>query len=123
MKIPDELRNVSAILPRYSGEIPYHSLVLVAYTVSLYHVVQGSRKDQPTVPLNISFAVVLQDRLSDSNGSDFGEDGEDAHDGDSAEKDSDDAGAKEGKKQTDVEDDLSDEVSEEVGIIEKPVSC
>lgn len=79
LKIPEELRNVPAILSRYPGEIPYHSLVLVAYTVSLYRAAQGSRKDQPTIPLNISFAVVLQDEPLEYDGSD---DGEDAQDGD-----------------------------------------
>jgi hypothetical protein len=37
----------------------------VAYTVSLYRASQGSRKDQPTVTLNISFAVVLEDGQDD----------------------------------------------------------
>jgi hypothetical protein len=49
---------------------------LVAYTVSLYRAAQGSRKDQPTIPLNISFAVVLQDEPLDYQGSDSGEDGQ-----------------------------------------------
>lgn len=88
LRIPEDLRNVPAILSRYSGEIPYHSLVLVAYTVSLYRAAQGSRKDQPTVPLNISFAVVLQDELKEFQGSDEGEDeGEDAQYGDMGEDD------------------------------------
>ena len=77
LKVPEELRNVPAVLSRYPGEIPYHSLVLVAYTVSLYRAAQGSRKDQPTIPLNISFAVVLQDEPLDYQGSDGGEDGQD----------------------------------------------
>jgi hypothetical protein len=50
---------------------------LVAYTVSLYHAAQGSRKDQPTVPLNISFAVVLYDESLEFKGSDGGEDVQD----------------------------------------------
>jgi hypothetical protein len=62
LKIPNDLRNIPAILSRYPGNIPYHSLVLVAYTVSMYRSAHGSRKDQPTVPLNISFAVVLHDK-------------------------------------------------------------
>lgn len=62
LKIPEDLRNVPAILSRYPGNIPYHSLILVAYTVSMYRSAHGSRKDQPTVPLNISFAVVLHDK-------------------------------------------------------------
>jgi hypothetical protein len=68
LKVPDELRNIPAILPRYHGEIPYHSLVLVAYTISLYRAAQGSRKDRPTIPLNISFAVVLHDEFKGSDG-------------------------------------------------------
>ena len=44
----------------------------MAYTVSLYRAAQGSRKDQPTIPLNISFAVVLHDELLE--GSDEEED-------------------------------------------------
>jgi len=46
----------------------------VAYTVSLYRATHGARKDQPTVPLNISFAVVLYDGLLDSKDSDGGGD-------------------------------------------------
>ena len=37
----------------------------MAYTVSLYRASQGSRKDQPTVTLNISFVVVLEDGQDD----------------------------------------------------------
>ena len=77
LKIPDELRNIPAILSRYPGDIPYHSLVLVAYTVSLYRAAQGSRKDQPIIPLNISFAVVLEDEVLDFQDSQGGEDAED----------------------------------------------
>ena len=88
LKVPDELRNVPGILSRYPGKIPYHSLVLVAYTVSLYRAAQGSRKDQPTVPLNISFAVVLHDEPLEFKGSNGGEDGQD---GDAAEEDGEEA--------------------------------
>ena len=63
-----------AVLSRYLGKILYHSLVLVTYTVSLYRAAQGSREDQPTVPFNISFAVVLQDEPLEFDGSDNGED-------------------------------------------------
>ena len=88
LKIPDDLRNVPAVLSRYPGEIPYHSLVLVAYTVSLYWATQGSRKDQPTIPLNISFAVVLHDKLLE--GSNGGEDEQDDEQDDATEEDGDD---------------------------------
>jgi hypothetical protein len=47
---------------------------LVAYTVSFYRATQGSRKDQPTIPLNLSFAVVLYDDLLEFKGSDGEED-------------------------------------------------
>ena len=70
LKVPDELRNIPSILPRYLEEIPNHSLVLMAYTVSLYRAAQGSRKDQPTVSLSISFAVVLHEGKSSDSGED-----------------------------------------------------
>jgi hypothetical protein len=40
------------------------------YTVSQYHAAQSWHKDQPTVPLSISFAVVLYDEPCDVKGSD-----------------------------------------------------
>lgn len=67
----------------YLGQIPNHSLILVAYTISQYHAAQGSHKDQLTVPLSISFAVVLYDKPLDIKGSNSGED---QKDGDSAEE-------------------------------------
>ena len=42
----------------------------MAYTVSLYRAAQGSRKDQPTVSLSISFAVVLHEGKSGDSGED-----------------------------------------------------
>ena len=45
-------------------------LVLVAYTVSLYHAAHGSYKDQLTVSFSISFAMVLYDKPLDVQGSD-----------------------------------------------------
>jgi hypothetical protein len=74
LKVPDDLRNIPSVLSRYRGQIPYHSLVLVAYTISLYRATQGPRKDQPTIPLNISFAVVLYDEPLEIKDSDCGED-------------------------------------------------
>ena len=70
LKVPDELRNIPSVLPRYLGEIPNHSLILMAYTVSLYRAAQGSRKNQPTVSLSISFAVVLYEGKSGDSGED-----------------------------------------------------
>jgi len=59
LKVPNELRKVPDILPRYVGHIPDHSLALVAYTVSMYSSTSGPRQDQVTTPLHIHFAVVL----------------------------------------------------------------
>ena len=50
---------------------------------TFYRATQGSRKDQPTIPLNLSFAVVLYDDLLEFKGSDSGDDeGSDAEEGD-----------------------------------------
>lgn len=103
------MRNVPAILSHYPGEIPYHSLVLVAYTVSLYCAAQGSRKDQPTIPLNISFAVVLKDEPLEFDGSD---NGEDVQDGDAAEEEG-DQGEKGMDDQSNAEANLSNAATEE----------
>ena len=70
----------------------------MAYTVSLYHVAQGSRKDQPTIPLNISFAVVLQDEHPKIEGSDLLEDELDKNLGDD-----DEAREEEEEGQTDLQ--------------------
>jgi hypothetical protein len=108
LKVPDELRNVPAVLSRYSGEIPYHSVVLVAYTVSLYRAAQGSRKDQPTVPLNLSFAVVLHDEPLQRSDS-----GEDMQGGDTQDEDGDEALDDESNEQQPVEE-AEDQSIEEV---------
>jgi len=99
LKVPDELRDVPSILPRYLEEIPNHSLVLAAYTVSLYRAAQGSRKNQPTVSLSISFAVVLHEGGS-------GDGGEDQQEGGTAEEHDEEAkyqGAEEAEDQSAVE--------------------
>lgn len=114
LKIPEELRKVPAVLSRYPGEIPYHSLVLVAYTVSLYRAAQGSRKDQPTIPLNISFAVVLQDEPQDFDGSNNG-DGEDQDDSEgdgNIKEEKGDEGHEAMDNQSNVEANLSDAATE-----------
>jgi hypothetical protein len=90
---------------------------LVAYTVSLYRAAQGSRKDQPTVPLNISFAVVLHDEPLEFKGSDGGEEAQ-LEDGEATEEDGDEAVDNQSK----VEVDLSDVPAEEQSNNELPVS-
>ena len=117
--------------------------MLVAYTVSLYRAAHGSRKDQPTVPLNISFAVVLHDKPLKSKGGDGGEDakdddatedeppqyqsGEEVEDQDAEEvedqnseevedenaEEAEDQSAEEAEDQSDAEVDLSDVAAEE----------
>ena len=66
LKVPNELRNIPNLLPRYVGTIPEYSLALVAYTVSMYSATSGVRKDQVTTPFHIHFAVVLQEPLVES---------------------------------------------------------
>ena len=61
LRVPEDLKKVPDILPRYEKEIPEYSLALVAYTVSTYSASSGSRKDQVTVNLYINFAVVLHE--------------------------------------------------------------
>ena len=124
LKVPEELRNVPAILSRYPGKIPHHSLVLVAYTVSLYRAAQGSRKDQPTVPFNISFAVVLHDEPLNSDSEDNVQDGDTSEEdgnevldnqSDGIVKEAEDQNAEDVEEnQSNVEVDLSDVAAEEV---------
>lgn len=66
LNVPNELSNIPDILPRYVGEIPEHSLALVAYTVSAYSASSGPRKDQLTANLHIHYAVVLHEPLLES---------------------------------------------------------
>jgi hypothetical protein len=80
---------------------------LVAYTVSLYRAAQGSRKDQPTVPLNISFAVVLYDELLEFEGCDGGED---MQDGDVFEEDTQDSCKAADNQQLKEEDEIAEEM-------------
>lgn len=99
------------------GQIPDHSLVLVAYTVSLYRAAQGSRKDQPTVPLSISFAVVLYDQPLDVQGGDGGEDAQeqegDSHDGEASDNQSDETLQDQSGEDAEEAEELSDAVVEE----------
>ena len=86
---------------------------MVAYTVSLYRAAQGSRKDQPTIPLNISFVVVLQDEPLDYQGSDSGEDGQN---GESERKDGNEAEdwtAKAAKDQPEIVEEIEDQSNAE----------
>lgn len=118
LKIPDDLRNIPAILSRYPGNIPYHSLVLMAYTVSMYRSAHGSRKDQPTVPLNISFAVVLHDKPVEFIGNEGSQDVDVVEeDGDEDRENQDDesmqiSSAKEDEDQDDEENDDQSEYAE-----------
>ena len=66
LKVPDELRKIPDLLPRYLGDIPDFSLALVAYTVSTYSPTSGARKDQLTTNLNIHFGVVLHEPFVES---------------------------------------------------------
>ena len=61
LKVPNELRAIPDVLPRYVGSIPEYSLALVAYTVSTYSATSGPRKDQDTANLHIHFGVVLHE--------------------------------------------------------------
>jgi hypothetical protein len=63
LKVPNELRNIPGVLPRYVGEVPEYSLALVAYTVSTYSATLGLRKDQVTANLHIHFGVVLHEPI------------------------------------------------------------
>jgi hypothetical protein len=65
LSIPDDLRKIPDVLPRYDGRIPEFSLALVAYTVSTYLAASGPRKDQFTANLNIHFGVVLHEPSTD----------------------------------------------------------
>lgn len=88
---------------------------MVAYTVSLYRATQGSRKDQPTVPLNLSFAVVLHDEFQDSDDGEL----EDEQEDDPVEEDGYEGTndqinqALQGQSAGDVEDQSAKEVEEE----------
>jgi len=74
LKVPNELRNISDLLPRYVGTIPEYSLALVAYTVSMYSATSGARKDQVTTPLHIHFAVLLHEPDVESDDAKSGDD-------------------------------------------------
>jgi len=66
LKVPNELRNIPDILPRYVGKVPERSLVLMAYTVSTYSASSGPRKGQVTANLHIQFCVVLHEPIKKS---------------------------------------------------------
>ena len=63
LEVPNELRNIPDVLPRYAGDVPEYSLALVAYTVSTYCASSGQRRDQVTANLNIHYGVVLHEPL------------------------------------------------------------
>jgi hypothetical protein len=64
--VPDELRKIPDVLPRYVGNVPEHSLALVAYTISTYSAASGPRKNQVTANLHIHFGVVLHEPVNES---------------------------------------------------------
>lgn len=66
LAVPDELSKVPDVLPRYVGNIPEHSLALVAYTVSTYSAASGLRKNQVTANLHIHFGIVLHEPVNQS---------------------------------------------------------
>lgn len=68
VQVPHELSKIPDILPRYQGDIPEHSLALVAYTASTYSPNSGARKNLTTVNLNIHFCVVLYEPVADPAG-------------------------------------------------------
>ena len=61
LDVPNELRNIPDVLPRYPGNVPEYSLALVAYTVSTYCASSGQRRDQVTANLNVHYGVVLHE--------------------------------------------------------------
>jgi len=66
LKVPNELRNIPDILPRYVGKVPERSLALMAYTVSTYSASSGPRKGQVTANLHIQFCIVLHEPIKKS---------------------------------------------------------
>ena len=65
LEVPNDLRNIPDVLPRYVGAVPEYSLALMAYIVSTYTATSGSRKDQFTANLNIQYGVVLYEPVDD----------------------------------------------------------
>jgi hypothetical protein len=61
LEVPNDLRKIPDLLPRYSGDLPEFTLALMAYTVSTFSPVSGARRDQLTANLNIHFGVVLNE--------------------------------------------------------------
>ena len=62
LQIPKELAKIPQDLPLYEGEIPVHSLALMAYTVSTY---TRPHKNQVYPNLNVQFVVVLHEPMED----------------------------------------------------------
>jgi hypothetical protein len=81
LKVPEELKKIPDLLPRYLGDIPEFTLALAAYTVNTYTPSTGARKDQVTVNLNIHFGVILHEPFLESDnevsGNEEGEAGDD----------------------------------------------
>ena len=66
LSVPNELAKIPDVLPRYIGNIPDYSLVLVGYTVCTYSATSGARKDQVTANLHIHLGVVLHEPFIES---------------------------------------------------------
>ena len=64
LEIPKELTKIPQDLPLYEGEIPVHSLALMAYTVSTY---TRPHKNVVYPNLNVQFVVVLHEPMEDES--------------------------------------------------------
>lgn len=53
-KLPEDIEKFDG-LPRYTGEVPLGSFVVVGYTVSLYK----NSKDQMALATNLQFVIIL----------------------------------------------------------------
>jgi hypothetical protein len=49
--------NIRGILPEYDGEVPDHSMILAAYTLSTY--LDGPDKSNYNLSLNVNWVAVL----------------------------------------------------------------
>jgi len=87
----------------------------VAYTVSLYRAAQGSRKDQPTVSLSISFAVVLHDKPLEGKSGDGEEDQQDSETAEEHDEEAKDPSAEEAEDPSaeEAEDQSAEEVEDQ----------
>lgn len=80
LQVPEDLREIPTLLPRYLGKIPQYSLALVAYTVNTYIPTYGNRIDQVAANLNIHFGVVLHEPISEFTNEELGNEEGDTRD-------------------------------------------